>query len=64
MLRNTYGVPEKSQALWEDDATREERLGYLRQDCATAEAILPSDRGVGLAVSLGHLKIFTQWNTP
>jgi hypothetical protein len=63
LLRNAYGSPEKGEAIWEDDSTQQERLGYLRQDRATPDAILPSDRGVGLAVSLGHLKIYTQWAT-
>ena len=62
-LRARYGVPKDAQALWEDDATQEERMAYLLQDRATPDAILPSDRGVGLAVSLGHLKIFTEWVT-
>ncbi len=61
LLRSTYGEPTGERAVWEDDSLQEERTSYLDQDRATPESILPSDRNVGLAVSLGHLKLYTEW---
>ena len=61
LLRSTYGEPTGQRAVWEDDSLQEERTSYLDQDRATPESILPSDRNVGLAVSLGHLKLYTEW---
>ncbi len=49
------------RAIWTDDSTQDEPKSYLDQDRATATGILPSDRAVGLAVSLGHLKMYTEW---
>ena len=46
---------------WADDSTQDEPKSYLDQDRATPANILPSDRLVGFAVSLGHLKLYTQW---
>jgi hypothetical protein len=60
LLRSTFGEPTWQRAVWEDDSTQEEKKGYLDQDRALAESILPSDHFVGLAVSLGHLKLYTE----
>ena len=60
ILRATHGEPTWQKADWLDDSLQEERKGYLDQDRALAESILPSDANVGLAVSLGHLKLFTE----
>jgi hypothetical protein len=61
VLRSTYGEPTGQRVVWEDDSLQEERKSYLDQDRALPENILPSDRNVGLAVSLGHLKLYTDW---
>jgi len=61
LLRKAFGEPTGQRAVWEDDSLQEERKSYLDQDRATPESILPSDRNVGLAVSLGHLKLYTEW---
>ena len=60
-LRKTLGNPEWQKADWIDDSLQEERKSYLEQDRATPEDILPSDRNVGLAVSVGNLKLYTGW---
>jgi hypothetical protein len=60
LLKSAYGEPTLQKAVWEDDSLVEERKAYLDQDRATPESILPSDRNVGLAVSLGHLKLYTE----
>lgn len=60
LLRSAYGEPVWQRAVWEDDSLMEEKKGYLDQDRALAENIFPSDRNVGLAVSLGHLKLYTE----
>jgi hypothetical protein len=60
LLKDAYGAPSADQALWSDDSTQDEPKSYLDQDRATATGILQSDRFVGLAVSLGHLKLFTR----
>ena len=60
-LRSSYGEPTWQRAVWEDDSLQEERKSYLDQDRALPENILPSDRLVGLAVSLGYLKLYTEW---
>jgi hypothetical protein len=60
-LTAQYGKPSGDHAVWTDDSTQDEPKSYLDQDRATATGILPSDRGVGLAVSLGHLKMYTEW---
>jgi hypothetical protein len=60
-LMEKYGMPASSRAFWENDLTQQEPKSYLDQDRAAPSDILPSDRFVGLAVSLGHLKLYTQW---
>ena len=60
-LREKYGKPANERAIWADDSTQDEPKSYLDQDRATPANILPSDRLVGFAVSLGHLKLYTQW---
>jgi len=59
MLKEQYGRADEDRAVWEDDSTQDEPKSYLDQDRATATGILPSDRYVGLAVFLGHLKLYT-----
>jgi hypothetical protein len=61
LLRKTFGEPTGQRAVWEDDSLQEERKSYLDQDRSTPESILASDRLVGLAISLGHLKLYTEW---
>jgi len=61
LLREQYGAPARDHAIWTDDSTQLEPKSYLDQDRATTASILPSDQAVGLAVSLGHLKLFTEW---
>jgi hypothetical protein len=61
LLRKTFGDPISEKAVWLDDSLQEERKSYLEQDRATPADILPSDRNVGLAVSLGHLRLYTEW---
>ena len=63
LLREKYGKPANERAIWADDSTQDEPKSYLDQDRATPANILPSDRLVGFAVSLGHLKLYTQWQT-
>jgi hypothetical protein len=60
VLLSAFGEPTLQRAVWEDDSLQEERKSYLEQDRATPDSILPSDRNVGLAVSLGHLKLYTE----
>jgi hypothetical protein len=59
LLKERYGKPNDERAIWEDDSTQAETKNYLDQDRATASSILPSDRLVGLAVALGHLRLYT-----
>jgi hypothetical protein len=59
VLKEKYGKPNDERAIWEDDSTQDETKNYLDQDRATASSILPSDRFVGLAVALGHLRLYT-----
>ena len=61
VLREWHGKPTDERAIWEDDSTQLEPKSYLDQDRATPSSILPSDPLVGLAVALGHLRLFTQW---
>src|SRR5215831_5307646 len=61
-LHAQYGKPSSERAIWEDDATQLEPKSYLDQDRATPSSILASDANVGLAVSLGHLRLFAQWD--
>lgn len=62
LLRKTFGDAVSEKAVWLDDSLQEERKSYLEQDRATPADILPSDRNVGLAVSVGNLKLFTEWS--
>ena len=62
LLRSVHGEPAGQRAVWEDDSLQEERVGYLDQDRALPENIFPSDNFVGAAVSLGHLKLYTEWS--
>jgi len=64
VLREWHGKPANERAIWEDDSTQLEPKSYLDQDRATPSSILPSDPLVGLAVALGHLRLFTQWQDP
>jgi uncharacterized membrane protein YccC len=59
VLQERYGKPKEERAIWLDDSTQDETKNYLDQDRATASSILPSDRFVGLAVALGHLRLYT-----
>lgn len=59
VLKERYGKPKENRAIWEDDATQDETKNYLDQDRATTSSILPSDRFVGLALALGHLRLYT-----
>jgi hypothetical protein len=59
LLKGRYGKPADERAIWEDDSTQDETKNYLDQDRATPSSILPSDRFVGLAVELGHLRLYT-----
>jgi len=59
LLKERYGKPNEERAVWEDDSTQDETKNYLDQDRATPSSILPSDRLVGLAVALGHLRLYT-----
>ncbi len=61
LLKDAYGKPVLARAFWNDDTFQDERKGYLDQDRASSSDILPSDRFVGLSVSLGFLKLYTQW---
>lgn len=60
LLLEKYGKPTSDRAIWLDDQTQQEPKSYLDQDRATATGIFPSDGNVGLAVSLGHLKLVTE----
>jgi len=63
VLLESHGKPASARAIWEDDTYQDEPKSYLDQDRATPESILPSDRQVGLSVSAGHLRLYTQWET-
>jgi hypothetical protein len=60
ILMEKYGKPANERAVWENDLYQQERLPYLDQDRALPSDILPSDPNVGLSVSLGYLKLYTQ----
>lgn len=60
LLLEKYGKPTGDRAIWGDDQTQQEPKSYLDQDRATATGIFPSDTNVGMAVSLGHLKLVTE----
>ena len=62
LLIEKHGKPSTERAIWEDDSTQLEPKSYLDQDRASPASILPSDPLVGLAVSLGHLSLYAQWN--
>jgi hypothetical protein len=59
VLKEKYGKLKDERAIWEDDSTQDETKNYLDQDRATPSSIWPSDRFVGLAVALGHLRLYT-----
>lgn len=61
-LKDAYGKPAAERAVWEDDIYQDEPKSYLEQDRASSADILPSDRFVGLSLSAGHLKLYTQWS--
>ncbi|MCU1336033.1 MAG: hypothetical protein JWO19_1614 [Bryobacterales bacterium] len=61
LLHETYGKPVSERAFWQDDLYQDEPRSYLEQDRASSADILPSDRFVGLSISQGHLKLYTQW---
>jgi len=63
LLLKKHGEAASARAIWEDDSTQPEPKSYLDQDRATPTSILPSDLNVGLAVSLGHLRLLTEWTT-
>jgi hypothetical protein len=60
ILIEKYGKPFNERAVWENDLYQQERLPYLDQDRALPSDVLPSDANVGLSVSLGHLRLYTQ----
>ncbi len=60
VLAEKYGKPANERAVWENDAYQLERLPYLDQDRALASDILPSDPNVGLSISMGYLRLYTQ----
>jgi hypothetical protein len=62
VLTKMLGKPTSARAIWNDDSTQDEPKSYLDQDRATPASILPSDPLVGLAVSLGHLRLYTEWS--
>jgi hypothetical protein len=62
-LREMRGKPAAERAVWTNDSTQTEPKSYLEQDRSSPADILPSDKLVGLAVSLGHLKLFTRWES-
>jgi hypothetical protein len=63
-LLELYGKSTEERAIWEDSATQDETKAYLDQDRATPSSILPSDRLVGVAISIGHLKLYTDRKGP
>jgi hypothetical protein len=63
VLTKMLGKPGSARAIWNDDSTQDEPKSYLDQDRATPASILPSDPLVGLAVSLGHLRLYTEWSS-
>ncbi len=60
ILQEKYGKPATEKAIWDNDLYQQERLPYLDQDRARPSDILPSDQHVGLSVSLGYLRLYTQ----
>jgi hypothetical protein len=60
-LRNTYGKPAHERTFWENDPFQDEGVNYLEQDRALPLDILPSDKFAGIEVSLGYLKLYSQW---
>lgn len=63
LLAETYGKPANEKAVWIDDTYQDEPKSYLDQDRATPSSLLPSDKNVGLSISAGHLKLFTEWDS-
>lgn len=64
VLMEKYGKPSAERAVWDNDQFQLERLPYLDQDRALASSVLASDPNVGLSVSLGYLRLYTQRVTP
>jgi hypothetical protein len=62
LLNERYGKPTSEQAVWLSNRYQTESLNYLEADRSTPAQILPSDRFIGLSVSEGHLKLYTQWD--
>jgi hypothetical protein len=61
LLRDTYGKPSYERTFWENDPFQDEGVNYLEQDRALPLDILPSDKFAGIEVSLGYLKLYSQW---
>jgi hypothetical protein len=61
VLKEQFGKAAEERAIWEDDSTQLEPKSYLDQDRASPANILQSDPNVGLAVSLGHLRLYARW---
>ena len=64
VLRDTWGKPSYERTFWENDPFQDEGVNYLEQDRALPLDILPSDKFAGIEISLGYLKLYSQWTQP
>lgn len=56
--------PSCERAVWLDDSLQGERISYLEQDRALPSDIRPYDALAGLTIALGHLELYSTWNSP
>jgi hypothetical protein len=60
-LREHFGKPASERAVWDNPVYQDESKEYLERDRSTPSEIFVSDRFAGAEISLGHLKLYTQW---
>jgi hypothetical protein len=60
-LREHFGKPAAERVVWDNPAYQNESKEYLERDRSTPSEIFVSDRFAGAEISLGHLKLYTQW---
>ena len=61
LLVKQYGEQESDHTVWESAEYQNESLTYLQSDRARPSDIRDYDKNVGLVISLGYLKLYTEW---
>ena len=64
LLVARHNKPTCERAWWLDDSLQGERISYLQQDRALPSDIRPYDALAGLTIALGHLDLYSTWNSP